>query len=239
MMKEAIDILRENSKNIGITLDDNQLKKFEIYMQLLLEYNSHTNITAITEPSQIAVKHFLDSLILLKAIEIKPGNQIIDVGTGAGFPGMPLKILVPDIKLTLLDSLNKRIKFLELLSKGIGVEAQITHKRAEEAGSDKAYRQTYNLAVSRAVASLNILVEYCLPFVRIGGYFAAMKGPDVEQELTNAKSAIKTLGGGSIKVQKFELPDSKGKRSIILIKKEKATPDEYPRNSQKIAKKPL
>ena len=172
-------------------------------------------------------------------MNIEKNNKIIDIGTGAGFPGVPMKILRKNIDLTLLDSLNKRIVFLDKLSEKIGVEYSTIHGRAEEFGQKNDYRENFDLAVSRAVAPLNILCEYTLPFVKVGGYFAALKGPDFEKELSNSKNAIEILGGTLEKCENFELPYDKGSRNIIIIKKIKLTPKKYPRTSLQISKSSL
>ena len=180
-------LLFEEAKKLDIYLNESQLEKFKIYMDFLLEYNSHTNLTAITDPNDIMIKHFLDSIILNKFVEIQKNAKVIDVGTGAGFPGVPLKIFREDIDLTLVDSLNKRIKFLNELMGKINLKADIIHARAEELSHNLKYRESYDLAVSRAVAPLNILCEYCLPYVKIGGCFVALKGANVDEEIQNSK----------------------------------------------------
>ena len=232
-------ILFEEANKNGISLSENQLEKFKIYMDFLIEYNSHTNLTAIKNPEDIMIKHFFDSIIIDKFLNIEKNNKIIDIGTGAGFPGVPMKILRKNIDLTLLDSLNKRIVFLDKLSEKIGVEYSTIHGRAEEFGQKNDYRENFDLAVSRAVAPLNILCEYTLPFVKVGGYFAALKGPDFEKELSNSKNAIEILGGKLEKCENFELPYDKGSRNMIIIKKIKHTPKKYPRTSLQISKTSL
>lgn len=232
-------LLFEEAEKFDIHLNDNQLEKFKIYMNFLLEYNLHTNLTAITEPGEIIIKHFLDSIILNKFIEIPKNAKIIDVGTGAGFPGVPMKIFREDIDLTLVDSLNKRIKFLNELMEKINLKAETIHCRAEELSHNNKYREKYNFAVSRAVAPLNILCEYCLPYVKIGGFFVALKGANADDEIINSKQAIKVLGGKIEKLETFELPENKGSRNILIIKKEKETPKKYPRSNSKISKSPL
>lgn len=238
-MNENMMLLSKFSKEMGIELTEEQLRKFEVYMDYLLEYNQHTNLTAVTEPSQIVIKHFLDSMIFTKAVSLKENDRIIDVGTGAGFPGVPIKIAVPSVKLSLLDSLNKRVVFLQKLTEKLEIDADIMHKRAEEGAVDDRLREKFDYCVSRAVASLNVLAEYCLPYVKPGGYFVALKGPSVDEEIKNAKNAIKILGGGETSIRYFELPDKSGDRSIVLVKKLTSTDKKYPRQSTKIAKKPL
>lgn len=197
------------------------------------------NLTAITDEHGVAVKHFADSLTLYNFVEVKKNASIIDVGTGAGFPGVVLKIARPDIKLTLLDSLNKRLTFLDTVLKDTGLDSELVHSRAEEGGKNKLYREKFDIAVSRAVARLNVLCEYCLPYVKVGGSFVAMKGPNADEELDGAKNALKLLGGKVEKVHKFNLPCDEGERTIIVIKKAKPTPKQYPRISGKIKSQPL
>lgn len=232
-------ILFEEANKNGISLSENQLEKFKIYMDFLIEYNSHTNLTAIKNPEDIMIKHFFDSIIIDKFLNIERNNKIIDIGTGAGFPGVPMKILRKNIDLTLLDSLNKRIVFLDKLSKKLNINYSTIHGRAEEFGRKFEYREKFDVVVSRAVAPLNILCEYTLPFAKVGCYFVALKGPDFETELSNAENAIEALGGKLERCEKFELPYDKGSRNIIIIKKIKHTPKKYPRTSLQISKSSL
>ena len=215
------------------------LQRLEIYFKLLVEWNEKMNLTAITDEHGVAVKHFADSLTLFNFVDVKKNASIIDVGTGAGFPGVVLKIARPDIKLTLLDSLNKRLTFLDTVLNDIGLDSELVHSRAEEGGKNKLYREKFDIAVSRAVARLNVLCEYCLPYVKVGGLFAAMKGPNADEELNGAENALKLLGGKVEKVHKFNLPCDEGERTIIVIKKVKPTPKQYPRISCKIKSQPL
>ena len=208
--------------------------EFEKYMHLLLEWNEKINLTAITEPEEIKIKHFEDSLTCLKSGYIKDGDKVVDVGTGAGFPGLPVKIENNSIKLTLMDSLNKRINFLKEVSKNLNLDAECIHIRAEEAGKNKLYREHYDVAVSRAVARLCVLAEYCLPLVKKGGYMLAMKGKDVEAELDEAKPLIKLLGGSVREVQLHTLSDEEITHSIVVIEKICETPSKYPRNGKKV-----
>lgn len=226
-------------KDYKIELDEAQLAQLEKYYELLVNWNEKMNLTAITEPSDVAVKHFADSLAVLNYIDIPSGASVIDVGTGAGFPGLVLKIARPDIKLTLLDSLNKRLVFLNEVITELGLEAKLIHARAEEGGQDIDLRECYDFAVSRAVAQLNILSEYCLPYVRLSGSFIAFKGGDADEEIKNASKAIGILGGKKRNVYKFELPSNCGSRTLIEIEKIKPTPDKYPRMNGKIKSKPL
>lgn len=222
----------------NIPISSGQTAAFEKYASLLVEWNKKINLTAITEESEIAVKHFIDSISLLKAVDIRTDASLIDIGTGAGFPGIPLKIMRPDIKLTLLDSLNKRLIFLDDVCSSLGIEAELIHGRAEEMSQNKKYREKFDYAVSRAVANLPALCEYCIPYVRVGGSFAAMKGPDGQAELEAASKAISTLGCTVSKTETFTLPDNIS-RTIIELRKVSPTPPAYPRRSTKINKSPI
>ena len=228
------DTLTTVTDGFKTKLDDEMLQRFEIYFKLLVEWNEKMNLTAITDEHGVAFKHFADSLV-----DVKKNASIIDVGTGAGFPGVVLKIARPDIKLTLLDSLNKRLTFLDTVLNNTGLDAELVHSRAEEGGKNKLYREKFDIAVSRAVARLNVLSEYCLPYVKVGGLFVAMKGPNADEELDGAENALKLLGGKVEKVYKFNLPCDEGERTIIVIKKVKPTPKQYPRISGKIKSQPL
>ncbi len=231
--------LRELCKVINVQLDDIALNRFEKYMNLVIEWNEKINLTAITDRQEFIVKHFYDSITLLSCIDLKQGAKVIDIGTGAGFPGVPLKIVRPDIELTLLDSLNKRIVFLsDVVMPCIGLSAETIHGRAEDFSKQAKYREKYDLAVSRAVANLSALSEYCIPFIKKGGEFISMKGPDVEVELNSAQNAVKVLGGEVSEVKNLTLPDNSG-RSIVIIKKVNNTPEKYPRRGVKINKNPL
>ena len=231
------ELLKSKCAEIGVNLSDAQCEQFERYFELLIEWNKKINLTRITEPDEVVIKHFVDSLTLLKYCNIPQGAKVIDVGTGAGFPGIPLKIARPDIELTLLDSLNKRLNFLREVCEEIGVQTELAHLRAEEGSRKPEYRDSFDIAVSRAVARLNVLSEYCLPYVKTGGKFIAMKGPDLKEELDEAKNAVKTLGGKVKSVEEFELCGSG--RTIVTIIKETKTPKAFPRHSSKIKSKPL
>ena len=222
----------------GIPLPDEAAGKFAVYQELLLDWNSRMNLTAITDPDEIVVKHFLDSLLLLNAVNLPSGAAIIDVGAGAGFPGVPLKLARSDLKLTLLDSLRKRTLFLEELSHQLGQSNEIIHARAEQLARDSAYREAFDVATARAVAGLPALCEYCLPFVKPGGVFAAMKGPDCSAETAQSANAIRELGGELVGIKSFSLPNDHH-RAVVLIKKISQTPPKYPRTGVKIAKTPL
>lgn len=234
-----MDFLKQQIENFGLNITDEQLDMFKIYMDYLLEYNSHTNLTSITNPEDIMIKHFLDSIALRKFIDIPSKSKVIDVGTGAGFPGVPLKICDPTLDLTLLDGLNKRVIFLKNLLLKLGLDANVIHGRAEEYSLNAQYRQKFDFIVSRAVAPLRVLSEYCLPYIKCGGFFIALKGPDVFEELDNASNAIKILGGEINQCLPFNLPLEKGKRNIVIIQKKRTTPKIYPRKNSKIVSSPL
>ncbi len=224
---------------IGVSLDDTSIKRFNTYMRLVIEWNEKINLTAITDPEEFIVKHLYDSLTLLSAVQIENKSKIIDVGTGAGFPGIPLLIARPDIQLTLLDSLNKRVRFLkDYVLPEIGLCAEVIHGRAEDISKTSQYREKYDFAVSRAVANLSSLSEYCIPFVRVNGLFISMKGPNIQDELDNAGNAVNTLGGKVKKVKNLVLPDE-STRNIVVIEKISKTPEKYPRRGVKISKNPL
>lgn len=234
-MKELVKIA---CNKIGIELTDLQAERFEKYYKLLIDWNEKINLTRIVEPEEVALKHFTDSLTILKYFDIPEGASLIDVGTGAGFPGIPMKIYRNDIKLTLLDSLNKRLTFLNEVADSLEMEAETIHSRAEEAGKDSKKRESYDIAVSRAVARLNALCEYCLPLVKVGGSFIAMKGAEYKEEIAEAENAVKLLGGEIALVKEFNLVEA-GERAIIVIKKTAPTPEKYPRQGKKIKNKPL
>ncbi|MGN1458034.1 MAG: 16S rRNA (guanine(527)-N(7))-methyltransferase RsmG [Acutalibacteraceae bacterium] len=232
------EILEKWCAENNISISDTQKQKFETYAKLLSEWNEKINLTAITEDTEVAVKHFIDSITLLKYTDIKENASVIDIGTGAGFPGIPLKIMRDDINLTLLDSLNKRLVFLDEVCNTIEIKAQTVHSRAEEGGQNPKFREKYDVAVSRAVANLPALCEYCMPYVKVGGVFISMKGSDGENELENAKNAIAILGGKTESCKTLTLPDG-STRTIITIKKIQPIPQKYPRRSVKINKQPL
>lgn len=222
----------------GLEINENRYEKLCLYAQLLVEWNEKINLTSITDPEGIAIKHFFDSLYPFTLFGVPVGATLIDVGTRAGFPSCPLKIFREDIKLTLLDSLNKRIKFLTELSDRLEFDATCVHGRAEELGRNADYREMYDIATARAVANLTHLCEYCLPFVKVGGAFAALKGPDGKNELKKAQNAVKILGGTVEKCIEYTLPNG-DMRTLIVIRKIKAIPEKFPRNKGQITKKPL
>lgn len=219
-------------------LSDDQKEKFEIYMKELIEWNKNINLTAITEENEIVLKHFIDSMTI--SDYIKDNSKIIDIGTGAGFPGIPLKIKNNSLNVTLVDSLNKRINFLNNIINKLNLDNICAiHSRAEELGHNKEQREQYDYAVSRAVANLSTLLEYLLPFVKVGGFCICMKGPNIEQEINNSEKALKELGGKIEKIENFTLPGTDITRNIILIKKINTTKNKYPRKAGTPAKEPL
>jgi len=219
----------------GLNLTLEMYAKYDKYAEFLVEYNKKVNLTAITDPAGILVKHFIDSVIALKYVDIPENSTLIDVGTGAGFPSVPIKIYRPDIKVTLLDSLNKRITFLECLCNLIGIDAECVHGRAEDIAKIPEYREKFDFSCARAVANLSVLSEYCLPFVSIGGAFISLKGPN--ESAVDSENAIKILGGSVSRETIYNVGQEE--RKIILIKKISQTPSKYPRNSSQIKKKSL
>ena len=216
---------------------DIELKQFYNYMNLLIEWNNKINLTAITEPKEIILKHFVDCATINKFID---ENKVLDIGTGAGFPGIPLKIINEDLEITLADSLNKRIKFLDIVIETLELnKIETIHARAEELAKNKKYRQSYDIVVSRAVAALNVLLEYTTPFIKVGGKVICMKGNNVEEEIKESKNAIKILGTKMLPVEKVVLPDTEITRNIITVEKIKNTPAKYPRKAGTPAKEPL
>ena len=228
--------LRSLALQSGIELDQTALDRFDIYAELLVEWNGKMNLTAITEPEEIEVKHFLDCLMLPKYFDLGNTKTVIDVGAGAGFPSVPLLIYNPDLCLTMMDAINKRLTFLDTAIHAIGLEANLVHARAEDSGQDKNYREMFDLATARAVAPMNVLAEYCLPFVKVGGYFVALKGSNDDTE--HAKDAIATLGGEVVSNVSYKLNGTEP-RSIVVVKKISQTPTQFPRKAKKISAKPL
>ena len=231
-------LLFQYAKNLEIVLSENQVKKFYEYMLLLLEWNEKINLTSITDKKDIVLKHFADSITVCKYI---PENaKLLDVGTGAGFPGIPVKIVRDDVEVVLLDSLNKRILFLDdVIDKLDMKNIQAVHGRAEEFGRNKDFRQSFDVVTSRAVANMAVLSEYLIPFSKLGGKCVIMKGADFEEELNNSKKAIKVLGGKINSVDEFVLPASDMKRTIVVVDKIGDTPKQYPRKAGTPAKKPI
>lgn len=239
-MEQNILLLTESCKKVGITLTDKQSEQFLVYYDLLVEKNKVMNLTAITEYQEVVLKHFVDSLSLVRAVDIYQFTRMIDVGTGAGFPGIPLKIAFPHLNVVLLDSLNKRVKFLNEVIERLGLE-HITaiHARAEDAAANRLYREQFDLCVSRAVANLSSLSEYCIPFLKKDGLFISYKSSNIEEELHSAGRAISILGGKLLEKQEFYLPNSDIGRAFVIIKKEKTTPSRYPRKAGLPSKEPL
>lgn len=232
--------LIELTASANIELSEENLEKLSRYKELVLEWNQKFNLTAITDDEEFDIKHFYDCLLLLKLDEIKKAKSIIDIGTGAGFPGIPLAIMMPDTEFLLLDSLKKRIGFLEFVIEDLGLKkVRAIHARAEEIGRDSAYREKYDICVSRAVASLDTLSEYCIPFIKPGGHFVSMKGSGGREEIKDAKNAIEVLGGSLEEIIEYELVEGDHKRFLISIKKVKSTAKKYPRAGGKPKSKPL
>jgi len=242
--------MKASCEDVNLILDEDKFNSFITYMKLLQEWNQKINLTSIIEDEQVIKKHFIDSIKIFKFKEIingltpkgSKGKQIkiIDIGTGAGFPGIPMKIMVPELKIVLLDSLNKRVNFLnEIVSTLKLREIQTVHGRAEDFARDNAYRNKFDFAVSRAVANLAVLSELSLPYVKVSGYFIAMKGPSVEEEITNSKNALLALGGKIEEIIKVDIEDTDLKHNIVVIKKIKATSNLYPRKAGLINKNPL
>lgn len=240
MFEPALEMLKSSAAAHGLYLDQIQLDRFRQYYYLLLEGNKKCNLTAITKPSEVVVKHYFDSLTCLMVLNIPKHALVVDVGTGAGFPGLPIKIGRTDVKLTLLDSLGKRVEFLNRVVTKLGLEGvEVINGRAEDYGRSAEGREKYDLAISRAVADLRVLAELCLPLVRVGGIMAAMKGPDTNKEVDGARYAIDLLGGGEMRVAEVKLPQQNERRNIVVIKKTGLTPERYPRRAGIPAKRPL
>lgn len=243
MERNFVDKMEAGLGALGITLTDRQMEQFYQYYELLLEWNQVMNLTAITELEEVVSKHFTDSLSLVKAVKdlSSSGAKVIDVGTGAGFPGIPLKIAFPELQITLLDSLNKRVRFLNEVIVQLNLSEGISavHGRAEDYGRDSAYREQYDLCVSRAVANAATLSEYCLPFVRVGGSFIPYKSGKVDEELEQGKKAIAALGGRVEDVVRFQLVGEEADRTLVVIRKKEKTAKRFPRKAGVPSKEPL
>ncbi len=231
------DLLLTYAAKFNIEIDAAAAERFDIYASLLIEKNKVMNLTAIVEPDEIVIKHFADSLSLFSVINPQEGASLIDVGTGAGFPGMVVCIARPDMQVTMIDGTNKKLEFIRSVCAELGISPSIIHSRAEEAGQNKALRGSFDFAVARAVANLSNLGEYCIPFLKTGGAFIAMKGSRVDDEIAEAGAFIKRLGGHIEEIKSFELGNT-GERNLILIKKISQTPPKYPRPAAQIAKRP-
>lgn len=238
-MASYTELLKKGASKLGIELTDDKLFQFHVYTELLLEHNKKVNLTAITDKNEIILKHFIDSLTLLCSEKAAYGASLIDVGAGAGFPSLPLKIARPDLKITMLDSLSKRVDFLNGVIYELGLkDASAVHARAEDAARGKL-REGFDIAAARAVANLSVLAEYAIPFVKPGGFFIAMKGGSPYDEIDDAAAAIRTMGGIVDDVKIIEIPESGIKHSLVVIKKTQRTPSKYPRKAGKPAKEPV
>ena len=238
--KYDLEILYKGLQELEIPLDKSQMDAFIQYYELLVEWNSFMNLTAITDFQEVCVKHFLDSLSLNKIMDCHQKLHVIDIGTGAGFPGIPLKIAFPELKITLLDSLGKRVKFLNEVIERLNLkDIEAIHGRAEDYAKQKEYREQFDVCVSRAVANLSTLSEYCIPYVRNMGDFISYKSGKIEEEVEQARKAVFILGGKISKIEKFCLADTDMERSFVIIKKEKKSPEKYPRKAGMPSKEPL
>lgn len=238
-MGYIIDNLNKHLSDFDIVLSDTQLKQFEKYYELMIDWNEKINLTGITEPDEVCIKHYADSISLSKYYSLS-SQKVIDIGTGAGFPGIPLKILYPDLNITLLDSLNKRINFLNIVIDELGLtNVECIHGRAEDFAHNKKYREKYDLCVSRAVANLSTLSEYCIPFVKIGGSFISYKADFNDDEKNSSLNAIKLLGGSISSIETFSLSEYDYLRTFVIINKDKACSMKYPRKAGVPSKMPL
>ncbi len=239
-MNYDVTLLEQGCQDIGIMLTDEQKNQFLEYYEILVKWNKVMNLTAITEYSEVLVKHFVDSLSIARTIDMNKVYSVIDVGTGAGFPGIPLKIAFPHLQITLLDSLKKRVGFLSEVIEQLHLnQIRAIHGRAEEYARQKEHRENYDLCVSRAVANLSTLSEYCLPYVKLNGMFVPYKSGKIQDELQEAARALRLLGGRVENVYKFNLADTNMSRSLVVVKKEKETPKKYPRKAGLPSKEPL
>lgn len=233
-------VLELSKHNFELT--DKQKQQFKLYFKMLIEVNEHVNLTRITEEDEVYLKHFYDSVTPLFTFGavFKDGATLCDVGAGAGFPSIPLKILKPGLKVTIVDSLQKRLNFLKDLISELGLtDVELVHGRAEDVGQNKLYRERFDIVTARAVARMSVLSEYCLPLVKKGGYFVALKGPKAEDELDDGKKALEVLGGKLIKDEELTLPESEEERTLVLVQKVKSTPKKYPRQAGTPRRKPI
>lgn len=234
------ELMKSAANSVGMEFNEDKYEKFIKYMKLVQEWNEKINLTAITEDDEFIKKHFIDCIKAFKSDQMKEANSIIDVGTGAGFPGIPIAIMRDDVEVCLLDSLNKRINFLNTVVRELGLKNVTTiHSRAEDGARKKELRESFDVATSRAVANMAVLSEYCIPYVKVNGYFIALKGPAIEEELSNAKNAIGTLGGKLKNVIELEIEDTDLKHNIVIVEKVKPCSNVYPRKAGVISKKPL
>lgn len=234
------DILKKGIEDLGLKCSDETIDKFSKYREILVEWNQKMNLTGIEEEKEVYIKHFLDSVAAVKKGYIKDGMSIIDVGTGAGFPGLPLRICLENSKVTLLDSLNKRVNFLSEVCTNINIDdIELIHGRAEDFGKDEKYREQYDIATARAVAGLPILMEFCVPFIKVGGYFVCLKGPNADTELEESRKAMEVLGLEFVEKIDVELPEIELKHNIVVFKKVNSTPAKYPRKAGKPVKTPI
>ncbi len=239
-MNYHLDGLEKGLKSFGLSLSEEQKSQFITYYEMLIEKNKVMNLTAITDFDEVVMKHFLDSIAICQVVSFQNRTNVLDLGTGAGFPGIPLKIVFPQLEITLMDSLNKRVLFLRDVIDELGLTGiEAVHGRAEEAGRNQTYRESYDLCVSRAVANIATLSEYCLPFVRVGGRFVSYKSSTVDEEVEEGKKSIELMGGHISQVYKFALPDTDLQRSFVVISKEKKTPKKYPRKAGTPSKDPI
>ena len=223
----------------GLSLTEGQFHQFSTYQEILVETNRRMNLTTITEDAEVWRKHFLDSCLPFQYVEIPKGAAVIDVGTGAGFPGIPMRILRPDLRLTMLDSLQKRVHFLESVCQALQIPVHCVHARAEFGGKQPDLREQFDVACARAVAAMPLLCEYCLPFVKVGGKFVSYKSVSVDEEIAQSKKAVYVLGGEIGKVEKFHLPGSDMERALVVVEKKRSTPKKYPRKAGMPTKEPL
>ena len=239
-MNYDTSVFKKNLHELNIDLSDNQVNQFLTYYEMLIDKNKVMNLTAITDFDEVVEKHFIDSLALIKIINLDQQLSILDLGTGAGFPGMPLKICLENLDLTLLDSLNKRINFLQEVANQLDLQGiEFIHGRAEDFGKSEEYREKFDVATARAVAGLPILMEFCVPFVKVGGYFICLKGPNANLELEESKAAMEVLGIEFIEKIDVKLPDLELNHNILVFKKVKNTPSKYPRKAGKPSKNPI